>query len=137
LQAAELVYRVGQCLQRVPYLSLIWRRLLEPDERLAMCLLWHGEREVVGISEDPSRIEVAWDGEYELLGGFFHVETDNSKIGERAIAGYPLDAVRKALDSAQSTVTKMASVMANTTRSISTTRWWRTWSERAGAKRKS
>ena len=33
--------------------------LLEPDEQLAMCLLWHGEREVIGISEDPARIEVA------------------------------------------------------------------------------
>jgi len=85
--------------------------LLEPDEQLAMCLLWHGEREVIGISEDPSRIEVAWDGGYELLGDFFHVETDNSKIGERAIAGYPLDAVRKALDGAQSTLSKMASVI--------------------------
>lgn len=68
--------------------------LLEPDEQLAMCLLWHGEREVIGVSEDSERIEVAWDGGYELLGDFFRVETNNPKIGERAIAGYPLDAVR-------------------------------------------
>lgn len=85
--------------------------LLEPDEQLAMCLLWHGEREVIGVSEDPSRIEVAWDGGYELLGDFFHVDTDNPKIGERAIAGYPLEAVRKALDGAQSTISKMSSVI--------------------------
>jgi hypothetical protein len=85
--------------------------LLEPDERVAMCLLWHGEREVIGVSEDPSRIEVAWDGGYELLGDFFHVDTDNPKIGERAIAGYPLDDVRKALDGAQSTLSKMSSVI--------------------------
>jgi hypothetical protein len=85
--------------------------LLEPDEQLAMCLLWHGEREVIGVSEDPSRIEVAWDGAYELLGDFFHVETNNPKIGERAIAGYPLDAMRKALDEAQSALSKMASVI--------------------------
>lgn len=85
--------------------------LIEPDEQLAMCLLWHGEREVIGVSEDPSRIEVAWDGGYELLGDFFHVETNTPKIGDRAIAGYPLDAVREALDKAQSTVTKMASVI--------------------------
>lgn len=85
--------------------------LLEPDEQLAMCLLWHGEREVIGVSEDPSRIEVAWDGGYELLGDFFHVETNNPKIGDRAIGGYPLDAVRKALDGAQSTLSKMASVI--------------------------
>lgn len=85
--------------------------LLEPDEQLAMCLLWHGEREVIEVSEDPSRIEVAWDGGYELLGDFFHVDTDNPKIGERAIAGYPLKAVRKALDGAQSTISKITSVI--------------------------
>jgi hypothetical protein len=85
--------------------------LLEPDEQLAMYLLWHGEREVIGVSEDPARIEVAWDGGYELLGDFFHVQTTNQRIGERAIGGYPLGAVRKALDGAQSTVSKMASVM--------------------------
>lgn len=85
--------------------------LLEPDEQLAMCLLWHGEREAIGVSEDPSRIEVAWDGGYELLGDFFHVDTNNPRIGDRAIAGYPLDAVRRALDGAQSTVSKMASVI--------------------------
>lgn len=84
---------------------------LEPDQHLAMCLIWHGEREVIGVSEDPSRIEVAWDGGYELLGDFFHVETNNPKIGERAIAGYPLDAVRRALDETQSTLTRMASVI--------------------------
>jgi hypothetical protein len=85
--------------------------LLEPDEQLAKCLLWHGEREVIGVSEDPSRIEVAWDGGYELLGDFFHVDTDNPKIGERAIAGYPLEVVRKALDGAQSMLSKMSSVI--------------------------
>lgn len=85
--------------------------LLEPDEQLAMCMLWHGEREVIGVSADPSRIEVAWDGGYELLGDFFHVETNNPKIGDRAIAGYPLYAVRTALDGAQSTLSKMASVI--------------------------
>ena len=85
--------------------------LLEPDEHLAMCLLWQGAREEIGISEDPSRIEVAWDGAYELLGDFFHVDTDNPKIRERAIGGYPLDQVRKVLDTAQSTLSKMAAVI--------------------------
>lgn len=85
--------------------------LLEPDEHLAMCLVWQGAREEIGISEDPSRIEVAWDGAYELLGDFFHVDTDNPKIRERAIGGYPLDQVRKVLDTAQSTLSKMEAVM--------------------------
>lgn len=85
--------------------------LLEPDEQLAMCLVWQGAREEIGISEDPSRIEVAWDGAYELLGDFFRLETNNPKIGDRAIGGYPLVDVRKMLDEAQSTMTKMASVI--------------------------
>lgn len=85
--------------------------LLEPDEHLAMCLVWQGTRDEIGVSEDPSRIEVAWDGGYELLGDFFHVETNNPRIGERAIGGYPLNEVRKVLDTAQSTLSKMATVI--------------------------
>lgn len=85
--------------------------LLEPDEQLAMCLVWQGAREEIGISEDPSRIEVAWDGSYELLGDFFNLETNNPKIGDRAIGGYPLGEVRKMLDKAQSTLSKMAAVI--------------------------
>ena len=85
--------------------------LLEPDEQLAVCLVWQGAREEIGISENPSRIEVAWDGSYELLGDFFRVETNNPKIGDRAIGGYPLSEVRKMLDKAQSTLSKMTAVI--------------------------
>jgi hypothetical protein len=85
--------------------------LLEPDENLAMCLVWQGVREEIGISEDPSRIEVAWDGRYELLGDFFHLDTNNPKIRPRAVGGYPLGEVRKLLDKAQSTLSKIASVI--------------------------
>lgn len=85
--------------------------LLEPDEHLAMCLVWQGAREEIGVSEDPSRIEVAWDGHYELLGDFFHLETNNPKIGERAVGGYPLNQVREVLDKAKSTLSKMTDVI--------------------------
>lgn len=85
--------------------------LLEPDEQLAMCLVWQGAREDIGVSEDPSRIEVAWDGTYELLGDFFHVDTNNPKIRQRAVGGYPLGEVRKMLDKAQSTLSKITSVI--------------------------
>lgn len=85
--------------------------LLEPDEQLAMCLVWQGSREEIGVSEDPDRIEVAWDGGYEFLGDFFHAVTNNPKIGQRAIAGYPLDEVRKVLDETQSTLLKMGAVI--------------------------
>ncbi|MGV3569898.1 MAG: hypothetical protein ACO1PB_04800 [Ramlibacter sp.] len=85
--------------------------LLEPDEQLAMCLVWQGSPEEIGVSEDPDRIEVAWDGGYELLGDFFHAVTNNPKIGQRGVAGYPLDELRKVLDKAQSTMSKVAAVM--------------------------
>lgn len=85
--------------------------LLEPDEHLAMCLVWQGSREEIGVSEDPDRIEVAWDGGYELLGDFFHVETNNPKIGERAVGGYPLNEVRDVLQKVQSTLAKMTDVL--------------------------
>lgn len=85
--------------------------LLEPDEHLAMCLMWQGAREEIGVSEDPSRIEVAWDGAYELLGDFFHVDTNNPRIGERTIGGYPLDEVRELLQKAQSAQGKMTDVL--------------------------
>jgi hypothetical protein len=85
--------------------------LLEPDENLAMCLMWHGGREEIGVSNDPSRIQVAWDGAYELLGDFMHVDTDNPRIGERTLAGYPLVEVRKMLDRVQSAERKALAVI--------------------------
>ena len=85
--------------------------VLEPDEHLAMCLVWQGQRQVIGLRGDPDRIEVEWDCQYELLGDFFSVNSEHPVIGTRAIGGYPLDTVRKLLDQAQSTMMKMASVI--------------------------
>ena len=45
--------------------------LLEPDEQFAMCLVWQGKRQEIGLRADPDRIEVEWDATYELLGEFF------------------------------------------------------------------
>ena len=85
--------------------------LLEPNEHLAMCLVWQGERQNIGLRDDPDRIEVEWDVAYELLGDFFSVESQHPVIGTRTIGGYPLEGVRKLLDRAQSTETKIASVV--------------------------
>ena len=85
--------------------------LLEPDEALAMCLVWQGASQTVGVRDDPARLEVEWDCGYELLGDFFHVESKHPVIGTRAIGGYPLKEVRKLLDRAQSTMTRMAAVI--------------------------
>jgi hypothetical protein len=76
-----------------------------------MCLMWQGERQTIGLRDDPDRIEVEWDCAYELLGEFFSVESHHPVIGTRAIGGYPLNDVRKLLDEAQSTMMKMASLM--------------------------
>jgi hypothetical protein len=85
--------------------------LLEPNEYLAMCLVWQGEQQTNGLSDDPDRIQVAWDGMYELLGDFFNVESNHPVIGSRAIAGYPISEIRRLLNQAQSNLMKMASVI--------------------------
>lgn len=85
--------------------------LLEPDEQLAMCLVFQGEPQPITLRDDPDRIEVEWDGGYELLGDFFHVDTGHPKIGERAIGGYPMDGIRKALEQAKSTLSKITDVI--------------------------
>src|SRR3569832_1340444 len=76
-----------------------------------MCLVWRGERQQIGIKDDPARIEIAWDGEYELLGDFFRITSAHPQIGERAIGGYPLEAVRKVIDRVQSFEAKFHAVI--------------------------
>ncbi|WP_066262802.1 hypothetical protein [Hydrogenophaga flava] len=85
--------------------------LLEPDEALAMCMVWQGKRQTIGLHEDPERLEVEWDCTYELLGDFFNVESLHPIIGTRSIGGYPLKEVRMLLDQAQSPMMKMAAVI--------------------------
>lgn len=86
--------------------------LLEPDEQLAMCLVWQGVRQEIGIRDDPARMEISWDCEFELLGDFFRVESEHPVIGSRAIGGYPLERVRELIDHAQSLETKFDAVIA-------------------------
>lgn len=85
--------------------------LLEPNEHLAMCLVWQGKRQPITLRDEPDRIEVEWDGEYELLGDFFRVRTSHPNIGERAVGGYPMQELREALDLAKSTLSKMTDVL--------------------------
>jgi hypothetical protein len=54
---------------------------------------------------------VEWDGEYALLGDFFSVRRGHPEIGERVIGGYPLDDIRKVLETAKSTLWKMTDVI--------------------------
>ena len=85
--------------------------LLEPDEQLAMCLVWRGEAQPLGLHDNPADIAVDWDCKYELLGDFFRVESQHPIIGNQLIGGYPLAGVRKLLDQAKSTAMKIASVI--------------------------
>lgn len=85
--------------------------LLEPNEHLALCLVWQGTRQPLTLLDDPDQIEIAWDGEYELLGDFFSVQTSHPEIRERAIGGYPMEELRKALEQAKITLSKMTDVI--------------------------
>ena len=85
--------------------------LLNHEEQLGMRLVWQGERVELGLSEDPTRLEIEFDGHYELLGDFFSVETHVEGVGARAIGGYPLAELRPILDGARSSLMKFAEVM--------------------------
>ena len=85
---------------------------MEPDQQLAMCLVWQGVRQEIGIRDNPARTEIDWDCKFGLLGDFFRVESEHPVIGSRAISGYPLDGVRKLIDRTQSFEAKFDAVIA-------------------------
>lgn len=76
--------------------------LLDPEENKALCLVWHGVRQDVAVRDLPTRIEIQWDGEFELNGPFFSVQTEHPDIGSRYIGGYPMDPLRECLETARS-----------------------------------
>lgn len=88
--------------------------LLEPDEELAMCLVFHREIQPYVLQDEPTRIKVGWDGTYELAGNFFKVETDHPLIGTRAIGGFPLDEIREIRGRVQSFDQKFSEVILQT-----------------------
>ena len=71
--------------------------LLEPDEKLAMCLVFQGERQPYEMSDEQTRIKIGWDGRFDLAGPFFKVETNHPKVGTRAMGGFPADELREML----------------------------------------
>lgn len=76
--------------------------LLDPEEDRCLCLVWHGERQEVGVRNLPTRLEIEWDGSFRLAGPFFSVETEHAEIRSRAIGGYPVDKLREALERGRS-----------------------------------
>jgi len=67
-----------------------------------MCLVWRGERQEIGLKDDLARLEIAWDGEYELLGDFLRITSNHPQIRERAVGGYPLEVVPRLIERVQS-----------------------------------
>ena len=100
-----------------PLILFAWEAeawMLEPDEDKALCLVFHGEPQPYEINDLPTHIEIVWDGTFELAGPFFKVQTNHPKIGSRAIAGMPLDELRKLIDKAQSVERRIDAVIFQT-----------------------
>ena len=85
--------------------------LLDPEEDLALCLVWAGVKQLNAIEGQRKGIAVAWDGPFELAGAFFKVDTRHPEIGTRAIGGYPLEELRMVIDRAQSADRRMDDVI--------------------------
>lgn len=86
----------------------VW--LIEPSEKLALCLMWHYEPQVVFIEETSKNLDIGWDGKFDIksvsmptvsvvqpLG--FYVETSNQNIKTRLIASenYPIVEIHELL----------------------------------------
>jgi len=84
--------------------------LLEPMEDRALCLVWRGIRQQFHVQDTPQRVEIMWDGHFELRGEFFIAETEHPDIGSRAVAGYPLEQLRSYLDKLRPVERKMDEV---------------------------
>lgn len=84
--------------------------LLDAEERVARCLVWHGQAQERVIADKGEDIEVEWDGNFSLDGNAFAVDTQHATIGKRVIAGYPLDDLRKAIERAQSFDKRFAAI---------------------------
>lgn len=86
--------------------------LLDPEDQLAMCLVWRSRRIDPDLKEDPKRIMIGWHGAYEILGDMFRIESDQPEIGTRAVGGYPMEGIRTMIDKAQSFARKFDAVIA-------------------------
>ena len=76
--------------------------LIDPDENMALCLMFGGQQQEREFKESGQDIEIGWDGSFSLDGDAFSVTTEHPVIGTRVIMGYPLAEVRRVIDKAQS-----------------------------------
>lgn len=61
--------------------------VLDPEDRLAVCLAQDGERKNFSILETPANFQIAWDAQYLLDGETFTVAMKDGSV--RTIFGYP------------------------------------------------
>jgi hypothetical protein len=85
--------------------------LLDPLLGTAASLIWQGKRRGNPVSVASEMLHILWDSDYELVGNFFRVTSSVPEIGTRAIAGYPLEALRAAIDEVQSIDQRIAAVI--------------------------
>lgn len=71
--------------------------MLEPNEGRANCLSWHGAYFEPAISYVDTRIQIEWDGMFELEGDAFFVDVAVPSVGKRSIFGYPVGHIREAI----------------------------------------
>ena len=76
--------------------------MFDPQTDQALCLVWRGERQPVTVRDLPTRSEVEWDGKFELRGEFIVFATGHPQVGNRAVAGYPVDELRALLEDIRS-----------------------------------
>jgi hypothetical protein len=65
--------------------------MLEPRERLALCLMQGRERQPFRIVEDASKFAVGWDGQYHIDGSAFIVTKESGEVGIRL--DYPTEQI--------------------------------------------
>jgi len=73
--------------------------LLDADDNRALCLSWHGERQPAKIVEDEKTFHVEYNAVFDVTDVRFWVDSDNPKIGQRTIIGYPAHDIAEFVDS--------------------------------------
>ena len=91
----------------------VW--LIEPIEKLALCLMWHHAPQTIFIEETGERFEIEWDGKFEIrtmglpiIGEIqsecFYVDTEHPTIKTRSIfsINYPIETIKELVNQATS-----------------------------------
>lgn len=85
--------------------------LIDPEDNSAACLMWQGEKRLAPFRDQADAIEIDWDGDLALNGQFVNLDCPAvPEIGRRAVAGYPVDAIRDILTRVQSVERKMVDI---------------------------